>query len=316
MQTVVLTGPSGFVGSHVLPALLARGDRVRALCRDERGREQVLRRVPGEQHAELEFPLGDVTEPASLGPAISGADAVVHLVAIARDRNGGRDLARINTGGTLNVLAAMKETGVRRLVYLGNLGIEDDPKLQFASSKAKSEAAVSASGLDWTVLKPSVMWGERDGFFNIIADTARRLPVIRFNPGIVPMPGLGRQRFQPLWVGDLARIVALCLERPETAGRAYELGGPRHWTYREIVGEVLSGMGVRRLVVPMPVPVVKAAATLADAAKIDFPSSPDQLRQLRLDNVTSPTAVRDSFGFDPRPMEGQLAYLRRKPSEQ
>lgn len=316
MATVLVTGASGFVGSHIIPALLERGHRVRALVRNDRGRGEVLRRLPEQRQGQVEFAFGDVTEPEKLADAMPGTDAVVHLVAIARDFTGGRDLERINLGGTVTVIEAMKMAGVRRLIYLGNMGIANDPTLKFASSKARAEAAVMQSGLDWTILKPSTMFGERDGFFNIIADLARRLPLIRFNPGIVPVPGLGRARFQPVWVGDVARVAALCLERPDTVGRSFELGGPRYWTYREIVAEVLRGMGVRRLIVPVPVPLIWLVARVYEALKVYFPTATDQLRQLRLDNIGPLTLIRDEFGFEPRAMEGQLAYLRRRPSEQ
>ncbi|MDQ3871763.1 MAG: complex I NDUFA9 subunit family protein [Chloroflexota bacterium] len=316
MATVLVTGASGFVASYVIPALLDAGHRVRALVRNERGRQDVLRRLPEGRHGEVEFRFGDVTEPQGLAEAVAGADAVVHLVAIPRDFSAGRDLERINVGGTVNVIEAMKRGAVRRLIYLGNMGIANDPTLKFASSKARAEAAVAGSGLEWTILKPSTMFGERDGFFNIIADLARRLPLVRFNPGIVPMPGLGRARFQPIWVGDVARVAALCLERPDTVGRSLELGGPRYWTYREIVEEVLRGMGARRLILPVPVPVIWLVARIYETLKVYFPTATDQLRQLRLDNIGPLTLIRDEFGFEPRQLEGQLGYLKRKSSEQ
>ncbi len=316
MATVLVTGASGFVGSHLIPALLDAGHLVRALVRNERGRQEVLRRLPEARHEQMEFAFGDVTELQKLTEAMAGADAVVHLVAVPRDFSGGRDLERINLRGTGNVIEAMKTAGVRRLIFLGNMGIANDPTLKFASSKARAEEAVAGSGLDWTILKPSTMFGERDGFFNILAELARRLPLLRFNPGIVPMPGLGRARFQPIWVGDVARVAALCLERLDTVGRSLELGGPRYWTYREIVSEVLKGMGARRLIVPVPVPVIWLVARIYEALKVYFPTATDQLRQLRLDNIGPLTLIRDEFGFEPRPMEGQLTYLRRRPSDQ
>ena len=111
MATVLVTGASGFVGSHMIPALLDAGHRVRALVRNDRGRQEVLRRVPEARHEQIEFAFGDVTEPPKLAEAMAGADAVVHLVAIPRDFSGGRDLERINVGGTANVIEALKKAG-------------------------------------------------------------------------------------------------------------------------------------------------------------------------------------------------------------
>lgn len=310
MSIVLVSGPSGFVGSHVLPELIAGQHRVVALVRSDRAGELVLRRLGPEARGAVELRRGDVTRPETLPAALAGVEAIVHLVAIPRDRNGGADLRRVNTEGTRNILEAAMAAGVRRFVHLGGLGIEDDPGLHFASSKAQAERLVAASGLDWTILKPSLLWGERDGFFNIIADLVRR------SPGVVPVPGDGTARFQPLAVADLARIVRLAIERPETVGRAYELGGPRVWTYREITREVVTALGARRAIVPLPVPLIGLVAGIAERLGLPFPVATDQLRQLGLDNVGPLDAVEREFGFAPRTMEGQLGYLRRPKREQ
>jgi NADH dehydrogenase len=304
MSTVLVTGASGFVGSHVVPELLAGGHRVVALVHSAASGQLVLERLPPDLRGNVELRQGDVNDPASIVSALAGVDAVVHLVAIARDRSGGRDLARINTDGTHNVIEAMTTAGVRRLIHLGALAVVDDPTLHYASSKAKAEALVAASGLDWTILKPSLLWGARDGFFNIVAD------LVRVSPGIVPVPGNGRSRFQPLAVADLARTVRLSLEDPATTGRGFELGGPRYWTYREITAEVANAMGRRRAIVPMPLPLIRIVAGACEAIGILFPVATDQLRQLKLDNIGPLDGVKGAFGFAPLDMAGNLGYLR------
>jgi NADH dehydrogenase len=305
LSTVLVTGASGFVGSHVVPELLGDGHRVVGLVHSAASGQLVLERLPPDLRANVELRHGDVDDPASVMAALAGIDAVVHLVAIARDRSGGRDLARINTNGTHNVIEAMRTAGVRRLVHLGALGVVDDPTLHYASSKAKAEALVAASGLDWTILKPSLLWGARDGFFNIVAD------LVRVSPGIVPVPGNGRSRFQPLAVADLARTVRLSVEDPASIGRAFELGGPRYWTYREITAEVANAMERRRAIVPMPLPLIRAVARACEAIGVPFPVATDQLRQLKLDNIGPLDGVERAFGFAPRDMAGNLGYLGR-----
>jgi uncharacterized protein YbjT (DUF2867 family) len=310
MSTILVTGASGFVGSYVVPALITRGHRVVALVRSPSAGERVLGRL-GRDASTVELRSGDVTDLDSLRPALSGVDAVVHLVAIPRDRDGGASLRLINTEGTRNVVQAMLATGVRRLVHMGALGVEDVPELHYASSKAKGEAIVRESGLDWTILQPSLQWGERDGFFNIIAD------LVRIPSPIVPVPGRGDSRFQPIAVMDVARATALVLDRTEAVGRAYELAGPRIWTYREIAQEVARSLGKRRWTLPMPVPIISLVSGVSDRIGIPFPVAQDQLRQLRLDNVAASTdVVPAELGFDPTDMGGQLAYLRRKPRDQ
>jgi NADH dehydrogenase len=311
MATVLVTGASGFVGSYVVPALLEREHRVVALVRDERAGEKVVGRLVPARQAAVELRHGDVTDPASLPAAMAGVDAVVHLVAIARDRDGGASLRLVNTEGTRNVIEAMKAAGVRRLIHLGAMGVEDDPSLHYASSKAKAERLVGESGLDWTILKPSLMWGERDGFFNILAG------LVRMSPGIVPVPGGGDARFQPIAVLDTARIVGIALENDATVGRAFDLGGPRHWTYRQILREVMAGMGAKRAIVGMPIPLISFVARMSEALRIPFPVASDQLRQLKLDNITDRfDGVEAEFGFAPTDMAGRLGYLRRKPKDQ
>jgi uncharacterized protein YbjT (DUF2867 family) len=311
MANILVTGANGFVGSYVVPALLADGHRVVALARDAEAGRKVKGRLPGAQAALVELRSGDVTKAETLGPALKGVDAVVHLVALPRDRDGGASLRLVNTEGTRNVVAAMSASGVRRLVHMGAMGVEDDPQLHYASSKAKAEALVRASTLEWTILKPSLQWGERDGFFNIVAG------LVRISPGIVPVPGSGDSRFQPIAALDVARATALAIARPETIGRAYDLGGPRYWTYREITREVMAGMGKRRVIIPMPIPIISLVARASEALHIPFPVASDQLRQLKLDNVVPDLAcVEHGFGFTPLDMAGQLGYLRRRPKDQ
>ena len=311
MSTILLTGATGFVGSHVLPALLEAGHRVQALVRSDDAGARLVQRLAPERRAAVELRIGDVTTPESLPEAVRGADAIVHLVAIPRDFDGGASLRLVNTEGTRNLLAAAREAGVRRFVHLGALGVADDPDLHYARSKARAEALVRESGLDWTILKPSLMWGPRDGFFNIIAGLAR------WSPGLIPVPGRGDARFQPLWIEDLARVIVRCLADPgATVGRTFELGGPRYWTYREITREVLDALGRPALIVPMPVPLISLVSGALERVHLAFPAATDQLRQLKLDNVSGLDAVPSAFGFQPADMGGRLGYLRRKLRDQ
>jgi len=310
MASLLVTGGGGFVGRHVLPALIDGGHQVRALVRDEQRTAGVVARLDVRQQRAMTFAIGDVGDPTSLHRAAAGMDAIVHLVAIPRDRTGGRDLMRVNFDGTRNMLDAARDAGVGRFVHLGALGVTDDPNLHYARSKARAEAAVRESGRTWTILKPSLLWGPGDGFFNILAS------LVRWSPGVVPIPARQTARFQPLSVDDLARIVARCVDDESTAGRAFELGGPDLWTYREMVVEVARAMGKRRVLVPLPLPLIALVARSAELAHLPFPVASDQLRQMALRNATQIDAVRSAFGFEPRPMSGNLGYLRAPRAQQ
>ena len=310
MARIFLTGATGFVGSHVLPDLLGRGHAVTALARTEKSAAALRARYPTAASA-LQVHRGDVANPTTLTGALRDHDVVVHLVALARDWSGGADLDRINVGGTAALLDAASRDGVGRFVHLGAMGVEERPSLHYASSKARAERAVRESGLDHTILKPSLMWGARDGFFNIVA------ALVKVPAPIVPVPGDGKSRFQPIWVGDVARAVAMAIESPrQFSGRSVELGGPRYWTYAEITKEVARALGKRRLVFPMPVPLISLVAGLSEAVRLPFPVATDQLRQLALDNIGATDAVERELGFAPVDMAGRLGYLRTKRSRQ
>ena len=310
MSSILVTGASGFVGSHAIPELLAGGHRVVALVRTRTAGEVVLGRLSSVERANVEVRTGDVTRPETIAPALEGVDSALHLAAIPRDFSGGADLRLINTEGTRTVVRAMEAAGVRRLVHMSALGVTDDPTLHYASSKARAERIVGESSLDWTILKPSLQFGPRDGFFNIVAD------LVRMSPGVVPVPGSGLARFQPIHSADVARVARASLEHPEAIGQTFEFGGPRYWTYREIVAEVLAALGKRRLIVPMPVPLIALVARTAEFVRLPFPVASDQLRQLKLDNVGPLDTVETQFGFRPREMAGQLGYLRRRVRDQ
>jgi uncharacterized protein YbjT (DUF2867 family) len=310
MSTILVTGASGFVGSHTVPALLAAGHRVVALVRTPTAGETVVGRLAVADRPNVEIRIGDVTRPASLGAALDDVDAVVHLVALPRDFNGGADMRLVNTEGTRAVLAAMTASGLPRLIHMSAMAVTDDPSLHYASSKAKAEALVRDSGLDWTIVKPSLQFGEGDGFFNLLAS------LVRMSPGIVPVPGRGTARFQPIHADDVARVILRILADPTTIHDTFDLGGPRYWTYREILSEVLTALGKRRAIVPTPVIVIRLVAATSERLHLPFPVATDQLRMLRIDNIGSLDLIRTRFGFEPRPMEGALGYLRAKPRDQ
>ena len=194
---------------------------------------------------------------------------------------------------------------------MGAMGVTDDPTLHYASSKAKAEALVAASDLDWTILKPSLQFGEGDGFFNIVAG------LVRMSPGVVPVPGdgLGALPADPRRRRRRGHRRGASRTR-RTIGQSFELGGPRYWTYREITAEVVAALGKRRAIVPMPVPLIRLVAGAAEFVHLPFPVATDQLRQLSLDNIGPLELVQTRFGFEPRPMEGALGYLRTKARDQ
>jgi NADH dehydrogenase len=290
---IAVIGATGFVGSHLVPYLTARGHRVRAVSRSGRRLAEW-----GESVINL---VGDVETGAGLGAAMVGADAVVQLTAIPRE-TGGRSFEQVNVHGVARVLDSARQAGVRRFVHLSALGVTDDPKLRFLSSKWRGEALVRESQLDWVVLRPSLLFGEGVGFFTLIKTT-----LTWWSPGIVAIPGDGRTRFQPLSVDDLAIAIERSLTDAQRAGSVYELGGPQYLTYADIVDRVMAATGKRRLKLNMPIPLIGALTAVTDRLLPIFPVSHDQIGSLSQPNFTDLDAFERAFGKSPRPLD--LSYL-------
>ncbi|MGH2379976.1 MAG: complex I NDUFA9 subunit family protein [Candidatus Limnocylindria bacterium] len=292
-MTVAVIGATGFVGSHLVPHLLRAGHQVIAVSRKGRWNADWTDAV--------EARAADVSTGVGLDAALAGADAAVHLVAIPRQAKG-LTFKEINVLGTRRVVQAAERAGVKRFVHLSAMGVIDDPKLAYLHSKWRGEEAVRAGALDWVVLRPSLMFGEGDGFFSLVKTTLRW-----WSPGIVAIPGKGDARFQPLSVDDLAIAVEKCLTDADRAGSVYELGGPDWVTYGQIVDEVMRVTRMRRLKLPMPIPLISAVTSVTDRVLPVFPVSHDQISSLQRPNYTDRDAFEQTFGVKPRPLD--LAYL-------
>lgn len=290
---IAVVGATGFVGRHLVPHLVTVGHRVRAVSR---GGE----RLPG-WGGEVDPRGADVTSGVGLREALRGAEAIVHLVAIPREAHG-RTFEAVNVRGVQRVLAAASTEEVRRIVHLSVLGASDDPTLRYLHSKWRGEQLVRESGLEWVVLRPSLLFGEGDGFFNLV-----KVTLTWWSPGVVAIPGDGSTRFQPLSVDDLAIAVERSLVEPERSGSVYELGGPGYVTYREIVERVMEVTGRRRLKLGLPVPLLSALTAATDRLLPIFPVSHDQIASLGRPNSTELDAFERAFGVRPRPFD--IGYL-------
>jgi NADH dehydrogenase len=298
MATVLVTGGTGFVGRAVVAALLRRGHRVRCLVRP--GSTRRLAALPGATAVP-----GDVTEPRGLPEALAGAEAVVHLVGIIREQPGrGVTFARLHTEATGNVIAAACGSGVRRIVHMSGLGTRPEARSRYHQTKWAAEQAVRESGLDWTIFRPSVIFGPGDGFVSLLARLVRWCPV-------VPVVGDGRNRLQPVAVGDVAESLARAVERPGTAGAVFEVGGPRPYTFDEVLDEIGAALG-RRRVPKLHHPVDVMAPVVRWLERLPFfPLTSDQLLMLRESNTCDPEPWARAFDITPVDFAaGIRAYLR------
>ena len=291
-MTVLVTGPTGFIGPHVVHALRAREIPVRALVRD--------RKRAGRLAAwGADLVVGDVTDADSLRAATAGVEDVIHLVAIIK---GGRaDFERVMSQGTRDLVAAARAAGVRRFVLASALGLNEQTKdaVPYYAAKWEMERAVKESGLDHVILRPSFVFGKDGGVLPTFIKLARFAPV-------TPIVGPGTQRLQPIWVEDLAEYYAGALQRPEAAGRTFEIGGPDAATWNEFWDRLKRVLGSRRPSLHVPFGVMRLQAALTER----LPGSPvtrDQLKMLQLgDNVVTTTDAVDTFQLPLVPLDEQL----------
>ncbi|WP_136688903.1 complex I NDUFA9 subunit family protein [Halorhabdus amylolytica] len=286
---VLVTGGDGFIGRYLCTELDERGHNVTALSRDPD--PSVLAKGVGTVS-------GDVTDPATLDGTFEGIDAVVNLVALSPlfvPRGGNEMHERIHLGGTENVVAAAEAAGVERLVQVSALGADPEGATHYIRAKGRAEEVVRESDLEWVIVRPSVVFGEGGEF---VGFTKKLTP-----PLVAPLPGGGKTRFQPIWVKNLAPILADCATEDDRTGETYELGGPEKLTLREIAKLVRGRVAV------VPVPMALAGVGLSIGGAIPgFPMGRDQYRSLRFDNTTSDNDVA-AFGVDPGEMLTLAAYL-------
>jgi uncharacterized protein YbjT (DUF2867 family) len=297
---IVVTGASGYIGSHIVRRLVEAGKPVRALVRS-RQRAEKEGRLRG---VAVEWMEGDVTRPETLRPAMQGATAVVHTVAIAVEK-GRQTYETINYQGTVNVVDAASSAGVRRFINLSQLGADARLPYRFLASKGKAQEYVAASGLDWTAFRPSVVWGPEDEFANTFAR------LVRLTPLIFPIVGDGQAKFQPVWVEDVATCVVKALDDPATIGKEYELGGPEVLTLEEIERRTLAALGVRRALLHFPMPFIRVAVALMETLLPAPPVTRSLLELLSVNNVTLNNAITH-FVPNPRPFTAENAapYMR------
>jgi uncharacterized protein YbjT (DUF2867 family) len=286
---VVITGASGYVGSHITRQLVELGIPVRALVRNksyvnEEGRLAGLN---------VELVEGNVTRPETLLPVMQGATGIIHTVAIAKE-TGGRTYDTVNYGGTVNVVTTAQAAGIKRFINISQLGADSKKPYRFLASKGKAQEYVAESGLDWTAFRPSVIWGPEDEFANTFA---RLVP---FSPIIYPIIGDENARFQPIWVEDVATAVAKSLVDDSTIGKEYELGGPDILTLEEIERRTLMAIGARRTMIRFPMPLLRIIVSLMEAVLPNPPVTRSLLELLAVKNVTDNNAVY-KFVEHPRP---------------
>lgn len=290
-RLVTVFGGSGFLGRSVVKRLAEAGDRVRVAVRNP---NSALFLKPMGAVGQVQIVQANLRHEGSVAAAVAGADAVINLVGVLFER-GHQSFDEIHAEGAGTVARAAAAAGARRLIHISAIGADAGSDAAYARSKAAGEAQVRDAFPAATILRPSIVFGPDDGFFNRFASLAKITPAL-------PLIG-GDSKFQPVYVGDVAEAVLAALENGDSAGQTYELGGPRSYTFRELLTYMLKEIGLKRALIPVPFGLAKIQAAFLGCLPKP-PLTVDQVRLLARDNVVSAGAKGlADLGITPTPVE-------------
>ena len=279
-------GGSGFVGNHVVQLLARRGYRIRVAVRrpDLAGEVRMFGGV-----GQVVPVQANLRNEASIRRAVMGADVVINLVGVGQQR-GTQTFRAIHVDGAVAVARAAKAAGARHFVHMSALGVDKAADVSaYAASKLGGEQGVFQEFPEAVVLRPSLMFGQGDGFFNLMGALSRLAP-------IMPLIG-GKTRFQPVFVGDVAEALVKAAEGEVKTGRIYELGGPDVETHKALMTRILREAGRNRPLLPLPNGIAKALAAVVGILPMKPLITGDQVELLNVDNVVSPEAIKEKRSF-------------------
>ncbi|MFB6132534.1 MAG: complex I NDUFA9 subunit family protein [Halanaeroarchaeum sp.] len=291
---ILVTGGTGFIGTPLCRELADRGHEVTALSRSASA-DDVPRAV--------ETVVGDVTEYESIDDAVDGKDVVVNLVALSPlfKPSGGDEMHEIvHVGGTENVVEAAEAHGLEAIVQMSGLGADPNAPTKYLQTKGEAERVVRDSALDWTIFRPSVVFGDGGEF----------IPFTKLltTPYVTALPGGGTTRFQPIFVGDLVEMLADGTVDDAHRGRVFEIGGPEVLSLADVTRLVYRVQGRSTVVLPIPMALAGIGLSIVDPLSI-VPFGNDQFQSLRVDNVPAHNDV-DAFDVDESSMTSVEDYLR------
>ena len=271
---VTVFGGSGFVGGQVVRALAKAGHRVRVAVRNPNLAYRM--RMLGDV-GQIEVVQANVRNVPSVARAVDGAEAVVNLVGVLWE-NGRQKFQTLHVMGARTIAEQAKAAGVKRLVQISAIGADVNSASRYQRTKAEGEAAVRAVFPGAVVIRPSVVFGAEDNFFNKFGQMAALFPAL-------PLIGGGETKFQPVYVGDVAAVVAKVVSSPAAEGLTYELGGPAVYSFKALMELILRETGRNRVLAPIPFFAAGLIGKVGDLSPINPPLTSDQVESLKTDNV-------------------------------
>ena len=308
-EMITVFGASGFIGRYVVRALAKAGYRVRAATRRPHLAHELR---PMGVVGQIQLIQANLRDPASIARAVDGADGVVNLVGILYE-DGRQSFQSLQARGAGLIAEAAKAAGVERMVQISAIGADADSDSRYARTKALGEQAVLEAMPGAVILRPSIVFGTEDEFFNKFADMARFAPAL-------PLIGGGKTRFQPVWSADVAAAAVAALESQDARGKTFELGGPNIYTFKELMAFILKTIRRKRLLVPVPFLAAGGLGLAGEiTGKLPFVQpflTRDQVKLLKSDNVVgaggSSVGVIGDLGIEPETVEAIVpGYLER-----
>jgi len=294
---ILITGATGYIGRHLVARLVVEGERPRCLVRDTRRAASIL---PADK---VELVQGDTIHPTTLSAAMSGVDTVVHAAFITADHkeSAGNHYEETNVHGTANVIKAAKEAGVKRIIEISGLGTKPDKPGSYMQGRYLAEQMLKESGLDWTIIQPSVLFGKDAPFIKGLSDLIRTAPV-------VPLIGGGKVMFQPVFVEDVVTVIIKVLQDPMGTNRkTYTIGGPAYYSFTQVIDALLLTMHKTRIKAPAPTALVGIGAAVMEAFLPKPPITKAAMTLFSFDNTTDLNSIERDFGFTPMSF---TAYLQ------
>jgi NADH dehydrogenase len=297
---ITVFGGSGFLGRHTVRALAKAGYRVRVAVRYPNDGYFLL---PMGHVGQIALVKCNVRNPEMVAAAIRGASAVVNLTGILFSR-GSQNFTAVHIEGAEAIASAARAAGAASLVHISAIGANVDAKSSYAASKGEGEARVRDAFPNATILRPSIVFGPEDDFFNRFAALARILPVL-------PLIGGGHTKFQPVFVGDVAKAILRALSNPSTRSKTYELGGPAIYSFKELMQLILRETCRKRLLLPIPFSLATFQAFFLQFLPNPL-LTPDQVTLLQTDNIVGASDTLASLGIEPASVEAEVPiYLSR-----